>query len=117
MRVWGRRAGREDAGSRQDGRGATERRAEPGAALPRAVNIEEGDFRMSDMPSVLHMGEGSPEQIAYKLMLDVMKVENRVIANSATAGPHTPADRHYLLNTYHECLMAVRGKRVVASSR
>lgn len=71
---------------------------------------------MSDMPSVLHMGEGSPEQIAYKLMLDVMKVENRTIASGAGAGPHTPADRHYLLNTYHECLMAVRGKRVVAST-
>jgi hypothetical protein len=69
---------------------------------------------MSEAPMV-HIGEGSPEQIAYRLMLDVMKVENRIIATSASAGPHTPADRHYLLNTYHECLMAVRGKRIVAS--
>ncbi|MEM9682079.1 MAG: hypothetical protein AAF942_02330 [Pseudomonadota bacterium] len=68
---------------------------------------------MSDA-SVLHFGEGSPEMIAYKLMLDIMKVENRTISSSATAGPHTPADRHYLLNTYHECLMAVRGKRIAA---
>jgi hypothetical protein len=68
-------------------------------------------------PPVFHFGEGSPEMIAYKLMLDVMKVENRTIASSAMAGPHTPADRHYLLNTYHECLMAVRGKRIVASTR
>jgi hypothetical protein len=71
---------------------------------------------MSD-PSVLHFGEGSPEMIAYKLLLDVMKVENRAISSAATAGPYTPADRHYLLNTYHECLMAVRGKRIVASTR
>jgi hypothetical protein len=71
---------------------------------------------MTEAP-VLHLGgEGSPEQIAYKLMLDVMKVENRTISSSAAAGPYTPADRHYLLNTYHECLMAVRGKRVVAST-
>ena len=70
---------------------------------------------MSETP-VVHIGEGSPEQIAYRLMLDVMKVENRVISTTAAAGPHTPADRHYLLNTYHECLMAVRGKRIVASS-
>ena len=69
---------------------------------------------MSD-PAVMHFGEGSPELIAYKLMLDVMKVENRAISSGATAGAHTPADRHYLLNTYHECLMAVRGKRIVAS--
>ena len=70
---------------------------------------------MSDS-SILHFGEGSPEMIAYKLLLDVMKVENRTIANNSTAGPFTPADRHYLLNTYHECLMAVRGKRIVAST-
>lgn len=70
---------------------------------------------MSD-PSVMHFGEGSPELIAYKLMLDVMKVENRALASGATAGAQTPADRHYLLNTYHECLMAVRGKRIAASS-
>ncbi|MPY76337.1 MAG: hypothetical protein GEU87_19015 [Alphaproteobacteria bacterium] len=68
-------------------------------------------------PPVFHFGEGSPEMIAYKLMLDIMKVENRTISSSATAGPHTPADRHYLLNTYHECLLAVRGKRIVASAR
>lgn len=68
-------------------------------------------------PPVFHFGEGSPEMIAYKLMLDVMKVENRTISSSATAGPHTPADRHYLLNTYSECLLAVRGKRIVASAR
>jgi hypothetical protein len=71
---------------------------------------------MSD-PSILHFGEGSPEMIAYKLLLDVMKVENRTIASNSTAGPFTPADRHYLLNTYHECLMAVRGKRIVASTQ
>ncbi|MGH6620525.1 MAG: hypothetical protein ACREF6_13355 [Alphaproteobacteria bacterium] len=68
-------------------------------------------------PPVFHFGEGSPEMIAYKLMLDIMKVENRTISSSAAAGPHTPADRHYLLNTYHECLLAVRGKRIVASAR
>jgi hypothetical protein len=71
---------------------------------------------MSD-PSILHYGEGSPEMIAYKLLLDVMKVENRTVASNDASGPYTPADRQYLLNTYHECLMAVRGKRIVASTR
>ena len=67
--------------------------------------------------SIVHYGEGSPEAIAYKLMLDVMKVENRMIPSAGVTPPaHTPADRHYLLNTYHECLMAVRGKRIVAST-
>lgn len=67
--------------------------------------------------SIVHYGEGSPEAIAYKLMLDVMKLENRAIPTVGVAPPaHTPADRYYLLNTYHECLMAVRGKRVVAST-
>ncbi len=61
-------------------------------------------------------GEGTPEAVAYRLMLDVMRVENRTMSSGALAGAHTPADRHYLLNTYHECLMAVRGKRIAAST-
>ena len=70
---------------------------------------------MSESSQIL-AGEGTPEAIAYRLMLDVMRVENRTMASGAMAGAHTPADRHYLLNTYHECLMAVRGKRIVASN-
>lgn len=62
------------------------------------------------------IGEGTPEAVAYRLMLDVMRVENRTMSSGALAGAHTPADRHYLLNTYHECLMAVRGKRIAAST-
>jgi len=64
----------------------------------------------------LGIGEGTPEAVAYRLMLDVMRVENRTMSSGALAGAHTPADRHYLLNTYHECLMAVRGKRIAAST-
>ena len=62
------------------------------------------------------IGDGTPEAVAYRLMLDVMRVENRTMSSGALAGAHTPADRHYLLNTYHECLMAVRGKRIAAST-
>ncbi len=70
---------------------------------------------MSEL-SPLNIGEGTAEAIAYRLMLDVMRVENRTMSSGAMAGAHTPADRHYLLNTYHECLMAVRGKRIAAST-
>ncbi len=69
---------------------------------------------MSDSP-VFNLGEGSPEYIAYKLLQDVMQAENRGL--STAAGPaalQTLADRVYLLNTYHECLMTVKGRRIAA---
>ncbi len=55
---------------------------------------------MADTP-VVHIGENSPEQVAYRLMIDVANVE----------GYLNKMDRKKILDTYAECLDAVRGRR------
>jgi len=55
---------------------------------------------MADAASVVNIRENTPEQIAYRLMNDVLCFENRA-----------PVDRKYLLDAYAECLSAVRGQR------
>lgn len=59
---------------------------------------------MADAP-VVHMGENSPEHVAFKLMHIVADVENRKLFSTQK---DTPADRKWLLDTYAECLQAVR---------
>lgn len=59
---------------------------------------------MADTP-VVHIGENSPENIAYKLTLDVARVEGKY------ASGRFNADRKYILDTYAEALFAVRGHR------
>jgi len=59
--------------------------------------------------TVVHIGENSPEQVAYKLMERIADVEERSIHSRypGTKG-WTAADRKWLLDTYAECLLAVR---------
>ena len=52
--------------------------------------------------TVVHLGENSPEKIAYTLMVDVFNAEYRE-GNRRT--------RQEILDTYAECLVAVRGFR------
>jgi hypothetical protein len=61
--------------------------------------------------AVLHIGENSPEQVAYKLMLDVARIEKRALHGDASSG-YTPADRKWLLQTFMECHYAVRNVRM-----
>jgi hypothetical protein len=65
---------------------------------------------MADAP-VLHIGENSPEKIAYKLLHDVMTVEKKALVVHRQEGGITQADRKYIFDTYAECLHAVEGKR------
>jgi hypothetical protein len=61
---------------------------------------------MSDTPPVVHIGENSPEEVAFRLM--------RIIGTSEgknTSVPSGNADRKWLLDTYAECLQAVKGYR------
>jgi hypothetical protein len=51
---------------------------------------------MADAP-VIHIGENSPEWVAYRLFGDIRGAENR-----------SKADRKYILDTYAECLATVR---------
>jgi hypothetical protein len=60
---------------------------------------------MADAP-VVHIGENSPEQVAFNLMKAVLIAEKQL--NSA--------DRKTILDTYSECLDAVKGARSYQSN-
>lgn len=60
---------------------------------------------MADANAVVHIGENSPEHVAYKLLQDVMNAENRATYKH---DKRELADRKYILDTYAECLKAVR---------
>lgn len=56
---------------------------------------------------VVHIGENSPEQVAFKLLQLVASCEKRSLAGASTDG-YTPANRAYILKTYGECILTVR---------
>lgn len=60
--------------------------------------------------TTVHIGENSPEQVAYKLMRDVANVEGKAFHKNPTGG-NTAADREWILNAYADCLRAVHGHR------
>jgi hypothetical protein len=69
---------------------------------------------MADAP-VVYIGENSPEQVAYKLFEHVRMVERMTLGhpaqgNAISAGFRV-ADRAWILDTYAECIKAVRGDR------
>lgn len=66
---------------------------------------------MADAP-VVHIGENSPEHVAYRLMQDIMRAEMRTLSQRPDAD-WEHADRAYLLDLYAECLNAVRLYRTV----
>ncbi len=53
--------------------------------------------------TIVHIGENSPEQVAYKLFENVARSEGRDLF----AHGDNPADRQYILDTYAECITAV----------
>lgn len=54
-------------------------------------------------------GTGTPEAVAYALMLDIMSLEQKVFANPGKG--ETVADRGYVLDLYTECLSATQNRR------
>lgn len=60
--------------------------------------------------TVVHMGENSPEHVAFRLYHEVMQTEGKVPYRDTNGGKQQ-ADRKYILDTYAECLAAVRGIR------
>ena len=57
---------------------------------------------MADNTAV-HIGENSPEHVAYKLMRDIAHAEKVVLA-----GAGINSNREWILRTYMQCLMAVK---------
>ena len=58
---------------------------------------------MADAP-VVHIGENSPEQVAYQLMARIAHAEE--LALHGVTGKR--ANREWILSTYAECLKVVR---------
>jgi len=56
---------------------------------------------------VVHIGENSPEHVAWRLMRLIADLERR----SVKFGTGNAADRNYILDTYAECLEAAQGLR------
>ncbi len=60
---------------------------------------------MSDQ-AVVHIGENSPEQVAFNLMRIIASSEGLVL--SPTMGGSKLPDRDWVLDTYADCLLTVR---------
>ena len=65
---------------------------------------------MADAP-VVHIGENSPEWVAYRLLMSIARAEAK-----ETVGSLVVADRQWLLGTYMECLYAVTTPRMPAGT-
>ena len=59
---------------------------------------------MADNTTV-HIGENSTEYVAYRLLLEIARTEDRDFYPTGKK----PADREYILSTYAQCLRAARG--------
>ncbi len=57
--------------------------------------------------AVVHIGENSPEEVALKLMHVISSLEGFHLYGHG----EKPANREWVLDTYAECLSAVRGQR------
>jgi hypothetical protein len=62
---------------------------------------------MAEQAPVVHIAENSPEQVAYKLLQTIASNEGKSLGNSPVSGAAS-ADRKWLLDTYAECLQAVK---------
>jgi hypothetical protein len=60
--------------------------------------------------SIIHLGENSPEYVAFRLMEKIAASEGRIFSDRPN-GTHQSADRAWILATYRECLSAVMGTR------
>jgi hypothetical protein len=64
--------------------------------------LKQGENAMADAPTV-QLGENSPEQVAFKLLTIIAASEKKAINTGGAT-----ADRKWLLDTYAECLLAVK---------
>jgi hypothetical protein len=62
---------------------------------------------MTDQP-IVHIGENSPEQVAYKLMGAVANAEKKHLS-----GANCNTDRAWILRTYAQCIRAVRSPQLI----
>lgn len=58
--------------------------------------------------TVVHIGENSPEQVAYRLMHEIATVEGVSFSRMPSQG-NRKATREWILKTYVQCQFATRG--------
>lgn len=58
--------------------------------------------------NTVKIGGETVEQVAYKLLLMVGEAEKKLYSGGGIQGQ---VDRKWILDTYHECLVAARGHR------
>ncbi len=58
--------------------------------------------------AVVHIGENSPEYVAYQLFRHITVTEKKATSRVG----NIKADRKWILDTYAECLDAVKDRRV-----
>jgi hypothetical protein len=66
---------------------------------------------VADNAPVVHIGENSPEEVAYRLLKHAANAEKVVFghpSSGARGRGMKPATREWILDTYAECLEAVR---------
>jgi hypothetical protein len=56
--------------------------------------------------AIVHIGENSPEHVAYKLMERIAEAEGKNLHRSS--GGQRKADKAWILDTYAECIRTVR---------
>lgn len=61
---------------------------------------------MSDK-AVVHIGENSPEEVAYRLFRNIADCEKKSLSGGSGGG-YSPADREYILKTYAQAINAVK---------
>jgi hypothetical protein len=59
-------------------------------------------------PRIIHVHESTPEQIAYKLFEHILELEDVYVTRPSARS--IPAHRQYILDTYAQCIRAVRGE-------
>ncbi|WP_428539099.1 hypothetical protein [Rhodopila sp.] len=62
--------------------------------------------------SIIHSGENTQEQIAYKLFLHVVHADGKRLGGGTLAAT---IDRKDILDTYAECLQTAKGRRLFQS--
>jgi len=59
---------------------------------------------------VVHISLNSPEQVAFRLMEAIANIEGKALARNPSTD-ESAADRSWVLDTYAECLSAVKSPR------
>jgi len=58
--------------------------------------------------TVVHIGENSPEQVAYKLLVNIAAIEGYYLREGPYPAGNKSPTKEWLLSTYSECLTAVQ---------